>query len=136
MFTLIWFQAFLSNTWTSQKFCNILETDFLYSSHYNKSNQAFKVKAILLLCLKPLFYQFFNPTLIPVLFLWFPKVSGVYTGLFEWYDVLHCLAAEELAFCQLKLGIFPTAAVQSKGWHQWFDFLEWFFSELPPSNFH
>ena len=40
-------------------FCNILVTCLLYSLNYNKSNQAFKVAAIMLHRLKSTFSQFF-----------------------------------------------------------------------------
>ena len=48
----------------------ILETYFRYSSIYNKSRCAFKEIFIVLQCLRWLFYQFFDLTLIPILDLW------------------------------------------------------------------
>ena len=57
-------------TRTCQKFCNNLVTYLFYSSSYNKSSLALKVEVIVLHCLKPLFCQFFDPMLIPVLVFW------------------------------------------------------------------
>ena len=70
----------------------------------------------------------------------FPQVPRVYSGSFEQYEVLRCLAVEELAFCYSMLDIFatqwhiPTPAVQNTGWHQWFDCLKQTGSELHPYN--
>ena len=61
-----WESIFRESNGVSQKFYNVLVTLF-YSSSYNKSNQAFKVEAIMLLSLKLPFRQFFEPTLILVL---------------------------------------------------------------------
>ena len=37
---------------------------------------------------------------------WFPQVPGVYSGLFEWYEDLHCLTEEELTILLTNAGIF------------------------------
>ena len=39
---------------------------------------------------------------LTIYWLWyqfFPQIPGIYSGLFKWYEILHYLAAEELAFC-------------------------------------
>ena len=43
---------------------------------------------------------------------WFPQVPGVYFRLFKQYVVFHCLAAEELTFCQPMPGNFVIHLLQ------------------------